>query len=300
MIDIFSLPLKAPKLYEEFIDKIRGFYKRLGYTEVFTPYIQDEPNLEKYIKPVEIDITYCGKKEKAYLHTSPERSMKALLKTYKSNIFQIAKVFRDEECGNLNNIEFTMLECYNVENANAINEISKLIFELFGENIKDILTKPKLTPFEKAFEEYLGVIFSEDEDILKNNLISFGYEFDDSDTWEELIDKMMVHMQPKLGKSQIEFLTDFPCKLGVLSTCKDGVSKRFELFIDGVEIVNGWVEETNYEKIKDIVENASNYKPIKDKEKLVKDYHNGFSYAGYSIGIERLFYFYATKMGVVG
>jgi hypothetical protein len=60
----FSLPLKAPKLYEEFIDKIRGFYKRLGYTEVFTPYIQDEPNLEKYIKPVEIDITYCSKKKK--------------------------------------------------------------------------------------------------------------------------------------------------------------------------------------------------------------------------------------------
>ncbi len=300
MIDIFSVPLKAPKLYEEFIDKIRSFYKKRGYTEVFTPYIQDEPNLEKYIKPVEIEITYCGKKEKAYLHTSPERHMKALLKTYKSNIFQIAKVFRDEECGNLNNVEFTMLECYNIENMDIINEISELVFELFGENIKDISTTPKLTRFEKAFEEYIGVIFSEDEDILKNNLISFGYEFDDKDTWEDLVDKMMVQIQEHLGKSQIEFLIDFPCKMGVLSKCDGDISRRFELFIDGVEIANGWVEETSEDKIRDIIENASSYKPIKDKEKLVKDYHNDFSYAGYSIGVERLFYFYATSKGLLG
>jgi len=299
MTDIFSLPSKAPKLYEEFIDKIRVFYKKRGYTEVFTPYLQEEPNLEKYVKSLEVDITSCGKKKKAYLHTSPERYMKALLKNYKSNIFQIAKVFRDDECGSLNSVEFTMLECYNVEDLDIAKEISELIFELFGESIKDISTAPKFTSFEKAFEEYIGIIFSEDEDILKNNLISFGYDFDDKDSWEDLVDKMMIQLQSHLGKNQIEFLMDFPCKMGVLAKCDGNVSKRFELFIDGVEIANGWIEETDKEKIKNMIEQASSYKPIKDKEKLTRDYHNDFPYAGYSIGVERLFYFYTTKLSIV-
>ncbi len=300
MINIFSLPLKAPKLYEEFIDRIRAFYKKRGYTEVFTPQLQDEPNLERYIKALELEVSSCGEKKRMFLHTSPERHMKALLKTYKSNIFQIARVFRDDECGSLNDVEFTMLECYNIENLDITKEISELVFELFGEKIKDISTTPKFTSFEKAFEDYIGIIFSEDEDILKNNLISFGYEFDDNDTWEDLIDKIMIELQNHLGKSQIEFLTDFPCKLGVFSKCDNGLSKRFELFIDGIEIANGWIEETDENRIRDMVEKASSYKPVKDKERLIKDYHNDFPYAGYSVGIERLFYFYAVKNGVVG
>jgi len=297
-MDIFLLPLKAPKLYEEFIDKIRSFYKKIGYTEVFTPYIQDEPNLEKYIKPLELDIDVCSEKKHVYLHTSPERSMKALLKNYHSNIFQIAKVFRDKECGSLNAVEFTMLECYNVENTDVVSEITELLKELFGDDIKDIPTIPEITPFERAFEEYLGVIFSEDEDILKNNLISFGYEFDDKDTWEDLVDKMLVQMQDKLGTDRPQFITDFPCKLGVFSKCDGDVSKRFELFIKGIEIANGWIEEASKERISSIVQEASKYKPIKDKDGLINDYHNDFPYAGYSVGVERLFYFYALKAGM--
>ncbi len=294
-MNISDLPLKAPKLYEEFIDKIRNFYKKRGYTEVFTPYVQDEPNLEKYIQALELDITECSTKKHVYLHTSPERSMKTLLKEYRQNIFQITKVFRNDECGSLNAIEFTMLECYNLQNLDIIKEISALIKDLFGDSINGVSTDPKLASFEKVFEKYIGVVFSEDEDILKNNLISYGYEFDDNASWEELVNRMLVEIEPSLGKDAMEFLIDFPCKLGVLAKCKGNLSERFELFIDGIEVANGWIEEPSKERLKDIIQKASEYKSIKDKEKLLQDYHNDFNYAGYSIGIERLFYFYYTS-----
>lgn len=298
-IDIFYLPLKLPQLYEEFINKIRVFYKKRNYTEVFTPIIQDEPNLERYIDAIEVDINYCNERKRVFLHTSPERCMKSLLKYYKNNIFQIAKVFRDKECGKLNNTEFTMLECYNIKNLDIISEIQDLLFELFGNNIRDISTTPKLINFEEAFESYTGIAFSTDEDILKNNLISFGYEFDDNDSWEEIVNMIMAQFQDKLGKGNIEFLINFPCKIGMFAKCKDDVSNRFELFIDGIEIANGWIEENNEQKIKNIIQHASSFKRIKDKEKLLKDYHNDFEYAGYSIGIERLFYFYAIQKGLI-
>lgn len=287
-MNIFLLPLKAPKQYEEFIDKIRSFYKSRDYTEVFTPILQDEPNLEKYIEPIEADVEYCKDKKHMYLHTSPERSMKALLKEYKHNIFQIAKVFRNKECGSQNHVEFTMLEAYNVKNIDIKSEIKDFVFELLGE--KEV----RYTPFYEAFEKYTGVVFSEDEDILKNNLISFGYEFDDKDTWEDIIDKILSEIQSNFGKNAYEFITDFPCKMGVLSKCKNELSERFELFIEGVEIANGWVEESNFDNIKSLIQKASNYKNINNIDALARDYHNDFEYAGYSIGLERLFWLYIT------
>ncbi len=282
-MNIFLLPLKAPKQYEEFVDKIRNFYKSRNYTEVFTPILQDEPNLEKYIEAIECDIESCGEKKYMYLHTSPERSMKTLLKEYKNNIFQITKVFRNKECGSKNSVEFTMLECYNVENLDVKSEIKDIVFELLGE--KEI----KYTPFHEAFEKYTGVVFSEDEDILKNNLISFGYEFDDKDSWEDIVDKMLSEIQSNFGKDSYEFIIDFPCKMGVLSKCKGDTSERFELFIEGIEIANGWIEESNFNTIKSLIQEVSKHKNIRNIEDLAKDYHNDFEYAGYSIGIDRLF-----------
>jgi len=93
-------------------------------------------------------------------------------------MFQITKVFRNGEYGRLHRPEFTMLEFYKVgaDYRGLIEDLEGLL-GLFGFEDFQILE------LEKAFEEYLGIVLSEEEEILKNNLMAYGYDFDDKEDW---------------------------------------------------------------------------------------------------------------------
>lgn len=267
------------KEWSDFIDRVREFFKGRGYLEVHTPVLLEYPNIDPNVKPISLEIggkTY-------YLQTSPEPSMKKLLSILKRDIFQIAKVFRDDPVGKWHRKEFTMLEWYAVgkDYNYLMQEITDLVrylgYELDWESIS----------VERAFEEYAGIILSEDEEVFKNNLMAYGYEFDDKEDWETLFYRIYIDVERQLGKDKLTFLKDFPKRLCVYAKIRNGYAERFELYIKGVEIANGWTEETDKEEIKRRMELWRGNLPM--DEELLRAYEDMPECAGCSIGLERLF-----------
>ncbi|QWK13672.1 MAG: elongation factor P--(R)-beta-lysine ligase [Aquificota bacterium] len=274
--------------WSSFIQKVRNFFKEKGYLEVYTPILLPFPNIDLNVEPIEVNVKECGREKKMWLQTSPEPSMKKMLSKYKKDIFQIAKVFRNDECGRLHKVEFTMLEWYKVgvDYNYLIKEIGELL-SFLGIS-QDYLT----TRLEHAFEEYAGVILSEDEEIFKNNLIAYGYEFDDKEDWESLFFRIYIDVERYLGKEKPEFITHFPKRLSAYAKVRDGYAERFELYIKGVEIANGWTEEENKEEIRRRMDEYRRGRDLPMDEELLKVYEDFPPCAGCSIGLERLFMVY--------
>jgi len=279
---------KKPKnlliTWADFIDTIRNFFKSKGYLEVTTPILQIYPNVDPNVEPLKVKLNLGGRDRIFWLHTSPEHAMKKMLASFPINMFQITKVFRDKEYGRLHRPEFTMLEWYRLEAnyENLIEEIVELL-KLFGFESYEVLE------LEKAFEKYLGVVLSEDEEILKNNLVSYGYEFDDKEDWDSLFYRLYIDLEKHLGFDKPTFLVKFPSKLGVYSVLKDGYAERFELYIKGVEIANGWTEERDPNEIRKRMESNLRDRELPLDEELLKALASITSFSGCSIGLERLF-----------
>ncbi|MEJ5339876.1 MAG: elongation factor P--(R)-beta-lysine ligase [Aquificaceae bacterium] len=274
--------------WSEFIQRIRGFFTDRGYLEVHTPILLEFPNIDLNVEPVEVKVVECGKERRLWLQTSPEFSMKKLLSKQRRDIFQVARVFRNHECGRLNKREFTMLEWYKLhaDYSYLIQEICELL------NFLGIARECKTTRLEHAFEEYAGIVLSEDEEIFKNNLLAYGYEFDDKEDWESLFFRIYIEVERKLGEHMPEFVTHFPARLSSYAKVVDGYAERFELYIKGIEIANGWTEETDPEEIGRRMEEYRRGRELPIDEGLLMAYRNFPPCAGCSIGLERLFMVY--------
>ncbi|RMH80117.1 MAG: elongation factor P--(R)-beta-lysine ligase [Acidobacteria bacterium] len=274
--------------WSNFIDRVRNFFKARGYTEIHTPILQDFPNIDPNVEPISLDVESCGKRKRVWLHTSPEFSMKKFISRTPRNVFQIARVFRNRECGKLHRVEFNMLEWYRM--GADYRQLMEEIGDLLG--FLGIAGDYEELRLEHAFEEYAGIILSEDEEIFKNNLLAYGYQFDDKESWEELFYRIYVDIERKLGFERPTFLTHFPARLSAYAKVKDGYAERFELYIKGVEIANGWTEETNMEEIKRRIEVYRQSRDLPVDEDLLQCYENFPPCAGCSIGLERLFMVY--------
>ncbi len=272
------------KEYENFIDSVRYFFKSRGYIEVFTPILQEYPNIDPNVEPIRVSVRIPNEKI-LFLHTSPENAMKKLLSKYKKDIFQITKAFRDKELGKWHNVEFTMLEWYKIG-----QDFNYLIQEI-GELLKflQIAESYEIISVEHAFEEYAGIILSEDEEIFKNNLLTYGYEFDDQEDWETLFYRVYVEVERKLGTKRPTFLIKYPKRLSAYAKITENYAERFELYIKGIEIANGWTEETSKEEILKRMEVYRQNRDLPIDKDLINAYENMPPCAGCSIGLDRLF-----------
>ncbi|MCS7262033.1 MAG: elongation factor P--(R)-beta-lysine ligase [Aquificaceae bacterium] len=277
--------------WSSFVQKVREFFTARGYLEVHTPTLLPYPNIDLNVEPVEVKVIECGKELRRWLQTSPEFSMKKLLSSHRRDIFQVAKVFRNGECGPLHRVEFTMLEWYKVgaDYGYLIREIGELLLFL------GIAQSYKVTRLEHAFEEHAGVILSEEEEVFKNNLLAYGYQFDDRESWEELFFRIYIQVERKLGLQEPEFITHFPRRLSSYAKVREGYAERFELYIKGVEVANGWTEETDAEEVRRRMEEYRAGRDLPLDEELLKAYQNFPPCAGCSIGLDRLF---MVRMGL--
>jgi len=270
--------------WSQFIEIIRNFFKNRNYIEVSTPILREYPNLDPNTEPIAVEVKFKDKKKRLWLHTSPEYAMKKLLSRYKKDIFQITKVFRNDEEGKLHSPEFTMLEWYKVS-ADYIYIIDELkdLLSILGYDDFEIIT------VEEAFEKYADIILSEDEDIFKNNLITAGYEFDDSEDWETLFYRIYLEIERYLGKEKPTFLINFPERLAILARVNNNHAERFELYINGVEIANGWTEETNKEEVEKRLRREAEKRNLPLDRDFIESHRNMPESAGCSVGLERLF-----------
>ncbi len=278
--------------------RIRDFLKKRGYTEVITPQLLPYPNLDENIFPVEcsVQIPSIGKR-RMFLHTSPEYSMKKLLAKVKTDIFQICHTFRNFEEGRLHDVEFLMLEYYKVgkDYRHLMDELSELLQLLFGEKItyrgREIPNSPEKVSLTEAFKRYLG--FEPDlssEERLKRQLEEANIHFEPDEDLETLFFRAYVELENYLGFEGPTFVYDFPEPFGALARCKDGFCERFELYIFGIELANGYTE------INDPAEVERRLLKISEKlglplDKKFVEIHRELPelYAGVSVGLDRLF-----------
>lgn len=222
---------------------LREFFWTRSVLEVETPALSVAAVSDPYIQPVEARVMGGAR----YLHTSPEYPMKRLLCAGSGSIYQICKVFRDGEAGGRHNPEFTMLEWYRTEfdHRQLMDEVAQLVMEYL-----EIYEEKRYT-YQSLFEDFTGInphIASNQQ--LIDFLDSMHIEFPDVDRLG-LLDLILTHhIEPQLPKNTLVFVEDFPqdqAALAKIISTSEGVSvaKRFELYVNGVELANGYWELTD-------------------------------------------------------
>ena len=238
----------------------RSFFRERGFLEVDPPIARPYPNIDPHVFPVVISDT-AGRTSGMYLHTSPEPSMKQLLAAGSGNIFYLGKVFRDREGSPLHHPEFTMLEWYRVgELAGAVmKDVEDLLRDLARRTtgMEQILRGERRIPLPRRWERWeLTDAFAEllecpigDAEALRTGLLGKGIRAGPTEMWEDLFFRAIVDVvEPALTGKGAMFLTGFPVALAGMArrrTGSDGIAERFEGYLAGIELVNGYEELTD-------------------------------------------------------
>jgi elongation factor P--(R)-beta-lysine ligase len=216
----------------------RAFFEQDGFLEIETPSIVPCPGLDVHLDAIEV-LGMGGPPR--WLHTSPEFQMKRALATTLPGIYQLGKAFRRGERGRLHEPEFTMLEWYRTfEGADRMmrdteNLVVHVAQALTGGTSLPGITRPVdvAAPWERisvadAVQRYAGLAL----DTIVN---------DEERFYRVLVEKI----EPELGRGKPTFLTDYPARyasLARISPRDPSVAERFEAYIDGVELCNGFSE----------------------------------------------------------
>ncbi|WP_288689281.1 EF-P lysine aminoacylase EpmA [uncultured Acinetobacter sp.] len=242
--DVNTLRARA-KMYAQ----IRQFFAERDVLEVETPVLSQAGVTDVHLASVQALRHIQGSAQTHYLQTSPEFSMKRLLASGIGPIYQICKVFRDDEHGRKHNSEFTMLEWYRpgfslkdlmFEVADLLNVVLK---QRFGE------VRPTILSYKHAFMDRLDLNpLQATVQELKDCCRRVGLSLDLGDERLGYIDLLFSHfVEPSLGFDTPVFLTDFPPEMASLAKTRvddDGelVAARFELYIEGLELANAYDE----------------------------------------------------------
>jgi lysyl-tRNA synthetase class 2 len=217
---------------------VRAFFAARAFVEVDTPLLVPSPGLDLHLDAVEA--------QGGYLITSPEYQMKRLLVAGVPRQFQIAHVFRAGEKGDRHNPEFTMLEWYRafagVEQVMRDTEelVTELVTTFSGDmrlpgEAAPILVTP---PFPRLT---VAQAFSRFADVAETEMFRMARE--DSDTFFRIL---VDRVEPELANATTPvFLVDYPIEHASLARRKPSdprVCERFELYLGGVELCNGFGE----------------------------------------------------------
>jgi len=271
-----ELPWEALRARARVLEGIRAFFREREFLEVDPPIAQAYPNIDPNIFPVRI-ADPSGKAARFYLHTSPELAMKKLLAAGSGDIFFLGKVFRDREGSPLHSPEFTLLEWYRVGgDADAVmRDVEELVRTLARTIDGEAVVQgggrriPVDGPWPRwelddAFRELLGVCM-EDGKGLREALDRKGLRPGADEPWEDLFHRACLDVvEPALVERGACFLTGYPTALGAMARRRPGcpeVSERFEGFLGGVELVNG------YEELNDPAEQEARLLALTDRHR---------------------------------
>ncbi|MFH1192139.1 MAG: EF-P lysine aminoacylase EpmA [bacterium] len=248
---------------------IREWFNKNDFFEVETPILVNCPDLSPNLNILETEIhpatvetqnfaSLQNRKIKKYLITSPEFSMKKLLSLQEmNNIFTITKVFRDgEEYTGIHSIEFTMLEWYrkNADYNDVMKDTENLI-DFLSANVETVFKPVYTTPFPRLKISALFKKYSKIDKVEELKLPVFtkivhsrGYSKDRNLNYEQCFNLLFLNeIEPKLPKTPF-FLIDYPAPLACLAKLKKNnplLAERFELYINEIELCNGFSELTD-------------------------------------------------------
>lgn len=277
--------------------RVRAYFEEQDVLSVDTPamsaFATSDPNIDNVAAQLASTT--------AYLHTSPESSMKCLLAAGYPDIFSICRVFRDGEKGPRHLPEFTLLEWYRLgfRMADMIADTTALI--AYCLNRHELSSNVDIADYSDIFQSVTGVsVFDASCDELADAAAaddqlrrSIGQ---DRNAWLDLI--LVARIAPTFAPDRLTVLQHYPREQAALArACPDNehVADRFEVFYSTLELANGYVELTDAAEqrerfLRDSDDRKTAGKPaIPSDELLLAALHHGLPQcAGVAVGFERL------------
>lgn len=247
---------------------VRGFFAARDFVEVDPAILQFSPGNEAHISAfatelVAPDGTAC----RLFLHSSPEFAEKKLLAAGEERLFCLSHVFRNRERGPLHHPEFTLLEWYRARepyqklfedcmgllaSAAEAAGVGRLAFR--GRSA-DPYAAPEILPVTEAFRRYAGIDLLATYDAagcdcaaLAAQTKAIGLRVVEDDSWSDLFSKILSEkIEPRLGQGRATLLVDYPAPEAALAQLQKDArfAERFELYVCGVELANGFGELTD-------------------------------------------------------
>ncbi len=291
------------QLRAQVLRTIREFFVKRNVLEVETPLLSHATVTDIHLHSLATAYHQPGESntfgECFYLQTSPEFAMKRLLAAGSGSIYQICKAFRDQEKGRQHNGEFTILEWYRpgFDHHQLMDEMDQLL-----QTVLSVSAAQRLS-YAQAFQHYLAI---EPHGANVNALqqcaqqhgidVVVGLAHDDRDAYLSLL---MTHLiEPQLGQQAPTFIYDYPVSQAALAKIRQGepsVAERFEVYVKGVELANGFHELTDSAEQRHRFEADLQQRREKDLPKVVMDErllaalkHGLPACAGVALGIDRL------------
>ena len=247
---------------------MRAWFAAQDFIEVETGALQVSPGNETHLHAFTTSVVAPdGTAAPLYLRTSPEFACKKLLAGGERRIVEFAKVFRNRERGALHAPEFTLVEWYRAgepytalmaDCAALLKEAAQAagtwLFSFRGRSV-DPLAEPERLGVAEAFGRYAGIDLlatlssgEPDRAALAGAAESAGIRIAADDTWGDIFSRVLVErIEPKLGIGRATILDEYPALQAALArpSSDPRVAERFELYICGVEIANGFAELTD-------------------------------------------------------
>jgi len=248
--------LEVLRLRAELLRRTRGFFDGRGFLEVETPLLSADTVVDRHLDPFGVEVGGCmsSAPRRYWLQTSPEFAMKRLLAAGAEAIYQITRAFRRDEQGPLHNPEFTIVEWYRVGDGleEGMTLLGDLAETLFARGPAERLS------YREAFRRHVGL---DPHTAAAEQLTATakGQGIDppaslsptDRDGWLDLL--LVELVQPHLGRDRPTILHDYPASQAALAQLRDDgdtkVAERFELFVDSIELANGYHELTDAEEL---------------------------------------------------
>jgi lysyl-tRNA synthetase class 2 len=237
----------------ELLRHIRQFFCDRNFCEVQTPVLSADTNVDCHLEPFAITEKSLPlnhhNTRKYYLQTSPEFAMKRLLAAGLDPIFQITPVFRLGDRGQFHNVEFTMLEWYRIGDhyQTGMFLLAELIRFLFDQ-MEIELSEIGYSTYHDLFESEVGINpHTASVEDLRSICQARRIAYPEAN-WGDLADEWLDLLFTELVQPTLEsvIVYDFPQSQSQLAKIriddKFAVSERFELFMNGKEIANGYHE----------------------------------------------------------
>jgi lysyl-tRNA synthetase class 2 len=271
---------------------IRAFFDKAGFLEVDTPLLSPDLIPESCLEVFRTerllpsgkmgkscdesgDTGRSRKTEDIYLIPSPEIYMKKIIASYKKNIYQICKCFRNgESVGRIHNCEFTMLEYYTMDadyldsiliTENLFTALLRLLSELDLPVSDDLKPPFARISVNEAFVRYAGFDLYEavEKGTLFDEARKKGIPIPADTGVQILYDLIFVQeVEPRLGGKEPLILMDYPAFVPTLAQLNnDGKTRqRWELYVRGIELANCYSEETDAPAVRQFFDNEATAK----------------------------------------
>ncbi|MCF6298888.1 MAG: EF-P lysine aminoacylase GenX [Thiomicrorhabdus sp.] len=301
--------IKRSQLFQQ----LRAFFYARSVIEVDTPMLSTAgvPDCHLHALTTLVQVPSQPQQQPYYLHTSPEYPMKRLLCQGSGDIFYLGKVFRQDALSPRHQVEFVMLEWYRLGFSmfELMEEVATLIQQVLNVDSSPPLIVEQLS-YQQAFALYAGIdnIFTatalQCQQCLTQHGVPdiVGVDANDKTLWEQLVLTEVIepHLGLKNGQCCMTFLYHYPASQAALAQVPDNqpeVAERFELFVNGIELANGYHELADAQQYRTRFEHSLQerkqlgFAPIPLDEKLLLTLAQQPlpDCSGVALGVDRLF-----------